>query len=261
MEQSHAELEFSRSRPAQPDRRGLGACEPGRLPTAARGAPKPASRPPPNCSRPSAASCPASSRTSARPRRLPGTDRSGAAGTISAPRGYIKPGLRLEQMSAAQKEAAWTVLATVWSPAGVAKAKNVMLLQDILAASGNGTRPALLAAFLALGLRNAGGDRVLGLALRGPSSHAVGRGARQPDRVGDAVFVFRVAQSGHLGSARRPQHAEGRGGPGAAALSRSAAKSCRPRARIGEFDARTTSCPMPGASAPTPRRSASLRRR
>jgi hypothetical protein len=52
--------------------------------------------------------------------------------------GYIKPGLRLEQISAAQREAAWDVLAKVWSPAGVAKAKNVMLLQDILAESGNG---------------------------------------------------------------------------------------------------------------------------
>ena len=52
--------------------------------------------------------------------------------------GYVKPGLRLEQMNAAQKEAAWQALAAVWSPAGVAKAKNVMLLQDILAASGNG---------------------------------------------------------------------------------------------------------------------------
>ena len=52
--------------------------------------------------------------------------------------GYIKPGLRLEQMSAAQKESAWDVLGAVWSPAGVAKARNVMLLQDILAASGNG---------------------------------------------------------------------------------------------------------------------------
>jgi hypothetical protein len=52
--------------------------------------------------------------------------------------GYIKPGLRLEQMSAVQKEAAWDVLAAVWSPAGLAKAKNVMLLQDILAESGNG---------------------------------------------------------------------------------------------------------------------------
>jgi hypothetical protein len=52
--------------------------------------------------------------------------------------GYMKPGLRLEQMSAAQKEAAWNVLAAVWSPGGVTKAKNVMLLQDILAAMGNG---------------------------------------------------------------------------------------------------------------------------
>ncbi len=52
--------------------------------------------------------------------------------------GYVKPGLRLEQMTAAQKEAAWSVLGAVWSPSGVAKAKNVMLLQDILAASGNG---------------------------------------------------------------------------------------------------------------------------
>jgi hypothetical protein len=52
--------------------------------------------------------------------------------------GFIKPGLRLEQMNAAQKAAAWDLLATVFSPAGLAKTKNVMLLQDILAASGNG---------------------------------------------------------------------------------------------------------------------------
>ena len=52
--------------------------------------------------------------------------------------GYIKPGLRLEQMSAAQKAAAWDVLALVWSPAGLAKARNVMTLQDVLAAQGNG---------------------------------------------------------------------------------------------------------------------------
>jgi Protein of unknown function (DUF3500) len=53
--------------------------------------------------------------------------------------GYIKPGLRLEQMSAEQKAAAWDLLATWQSPAGLAKTRNVMLLQDILAASGNGT--------------------------------------------------------------------------------------------------------------------------
>jgi hypothetical protein len=52
--------------------------------------------------------------------------------------GYIKPGLRLEQMSAAQKETAWNLLATVFSPAGIEKTRNVMTLQDVLAASGNG---------------------------------------------------------------------------------------------------------------------------
>jgi hypothetical protein len=53
--------------------------------------------------------------------------------------GYIKPGLRLEQMSAAQKAAAWDLLATLFSPAGIEKTRNVMTLQDVLAASGNGT--------------------------------------------------------------------------------------------------------------------------
>lgn len=49
----------------------------------------------------------------------------------------IKPGLRLEQMDAAQKEAAWSVLATLLSPAGIEKARNVMTLQDVLASMGN----------------------------------------------------------------------------------------------------------------------------
>jgi hypothetical protein len=53
--------------------------------------------------------------------------------------GYIKPGLRLEQMSATQKAAAWELLATLFSPAGLEKTRNVMTLQDVLAASGNGT--------------------------------------------------------------------------------------------------------------------------
>src|SRR6266545_125190 len=50
----------------------------------------------------------------------------------------IKPGLRLEQLDAAQKAAAWDLLATLLSPPGLAKAKNVMLLQDVLAARGDG---------------------------------------------------------------------------------------------------------------------------
>jgi hypothetical protein len=49
----------------------------------------------------------------------------------------IKPGLRLEQMSAAQQEVAWAVLATLLSPAGIEKTRNVMTLQDVLAAQGN----------------------------------------------------------------------------------------------------------------------------
>jgi len=52
--------------------------------------------------------------------------------------GFIKPGLRLEQMSATQKAAAWELLAVLFSPAGMEKTRNVMTLQDILAASGNG---------------------------------------------------------------------------------------------------------------------------
>jgi len=51
---------------------------------------------------------------------------------------FIKPGLRLEQMNAAQKAAAWDLLAALFSPAGIEKTRNVMTLQDVLAASGNG---------------------------------------------------------------------------------------------------------------------------
>jgi hypothetical protein len=52
--------------------------------------------------------------------------------------GNIKPGLRLEQMRAEQKPLAWDLLATLFSAGGLEKAKNVMTLQDVLAAMGNG---------------------------------------------------------------------------------------------------------------------------
>jgi Protein of unknown function (DUF3500) len=52
--------------------------------------------------------------------------------------GFIKPGLRLEQMSQPEKDATWNILASVLSPSGLTKARNVMLLQDILASAGNG---------------------------------------------------------------------------------------------------------------------------
>jgi hypothetical protein len=51
--------------------------------------------------------------------------------------GFIKPGLRLEQMRPGQKAAAWDLLATLFSASGLEKTKNVMTLQDVLAASGN----------------------------------------------------------------------------------------------------------------------------
>ena len=51
---------------------------------------------------------------------------------------FLKPGLRLEQMSAAPKEAAWNLLAVLFSPAGIEKTRNVMTLQDVLAERGNG---------------------------------------------------------------------------------------------------------------------------
>ena len=52
--------------------------------------------------------------------------------------GYIKPGLRFEQMSPAQKAAAWDLLTALFSPRGIDKTRNVMTLQDVLAARGDG---------------------------------------------------------------------------------------------------------------------------
>src|SRR5215475_2903071 len=49
-----------------------------------------------------------------------------------------KPGLRLEQMDAAQKDLAWALLSSVMSPEGLKKAKNVMMLQDVLMELGDG---------------------------------------------------------------------------------------------------------------------------
>jgi len=38
-------------------------------------------------------------------------------------------------MSAAQKEAPWSAISVLFSPAGIEKTRNVMTLQDVLAAS------------------------------------------------------------------------------------------------------------------------------
>jgi hypothetical protein len=85
-----------------------------------------------------AISCRASIRTNARPLGFAWNGPQGTGWNYFGSTGNIKPGLRLEQMSPAQKAAAWDLLATLLSPAGHEKTRNVMTLQDVLAASGNG---------------------------------------------------------------------------------------------------------------------------
>ncbi len=51
--------------------------------------------------------------------------------------GFIKPGLRLEQMSAGQKTAAWDLLSAVLSPRGIEKTRDVMNLQQVLIEMGS----------------------------------------------------------------------------------------------------------------------------
>ena len=63
----------------------------------------------------------------------------------------IKPGLRLEQMSDVQKAAAWDLAATILSPAGLTKARNVMTLQDVLAERGDGQRSSAKFSFAIFG--------------------------------------------------------------------------------------------------------------
>jgi hypothetical protein len=51
--------------------------------------------------------------------------------------GFIKPGLRLENMNPALKDQAWDMLAQVLSERGLAKARDVMILQQVLIDQGN----------------------------------------------------------------------------------------------------------------------------
>lgn len=52
--------------------------------------------------------------------------------------GYTKPGLRLEQMTGPQKDAAWLIFGELLSSDGVIKARNVMRLQESLVEEGDG---------------------------------------------------------------------------------------------------------------------------
>jgi Protein of unknown function (DUF3500) len=54
--------------------------------------------------------------------------------------GYIKPGLRLEEMTPAQKDLAWDLAAAVLSGRGLGKARDVMDLQQVLSERGSGGR-------------------------------------------------------------------------------------------------------------------------
>jgi Protein of unknown function (DUF3500) len=51
--------------------------------------------------------------------------------------GFIKPGLRLEQMGETQKTAAWDLLSSVLSPRGIEKVRDVMALQQVLIEMGS----------------------------------------------------------------------------------------------------------------------------
>jgi hypothetical protein len=51
--------------------------------------------------------------------------------------GFIKPGLRLEQMESALKDQAWDLLSAVLSPRGIEKARDVMILQQVLIDQGS----------------------------------------------------------------------------------------------------------------------------
>ena len=167
--------------------------------------------------------------------------------------GYIKPGLRLEQMSAAQKAAAWDLLATWLSPGGLAKTKNVMMLQDVLAASGNGTgqRSSERFSFSVFGTPAETG--AWGFRLEG--HHLTQSIAVRDNRIVSvtpssfSALPNRITQR----NACRPGDAQGRGGAGATAGRRSRAQAAGEGAPVGSRRS-ATSCPMPAASAPMRRR-------
>ena len=111
--------------------------------------------------------------------------------------GYIKPGLRLEQMSAEQKAAAWDLLATWQSPGRPRQDEERHAAAGRAGGQRQRHRPALLRAVLVLRLRHAGRGGGLGLPPRGPPPHPVDRRARQPDRVDHAVLVLGLAEPHH----------------------------------------------------------------
>ena len=167
--------------------------------------------------------------------------------------GFIKPGLRLEQMSAAQKEAAWDLLATLFSPAGIEKTRNVMTLQDVLAASGNGAgqRSSQRFSFAVYGTPAEAG--AWGFRLEG--HHLTQSIAVRDNRIvavtpsSFSALPARITSGKHAGLMTLKDEEGWRGG--------SPPTSPRSRACASRTRRSTTSCPMRGASDRMPRRSVS----
>ena len=167
-------------------------------------------------------SCRVWSPTSARPRRLPGTAR------VARLELFRRDGLRQTGPAARADERGAKRITPGRIDAGVFASWDRQGAERDAAGHPGGERqrrrPAFVGALLARGVRHAGRDRHVGLPLRGPSSDPVGRGARQSHRVGHAVVVLGNSQPCQIGAAHRPQHAQGRRRPGAAADGRSDAE-------------------------------------
>jgi len=87
----------------------------------------------------------------------------------------VKPGLPLELMNQAEKDAAHALLQTLLSPHGYDKARMIMLCQDVMRELDSGPQRARRSQQRALFHRHiwrAGGGSRLGVAHRGPSSLA-----------------------------------------------------------------------------------------
>ena len=122
---------------------------------------------------------------------------------------FIKPGLRLEQMSASQKAAAWDLLTTVLSANGLEKAKNVMTLQERPGRARRRARRALLGALLVRRLRRARREGGVGVSTGGAPSKPLDCRTRRPDCFRHALLVLRQSQPRPIRNARRPGHAQG----------------------------------------------------
>ena len=147
---------------------------------------------------------------------------------------FIKPGLRLEQMSTPQKAVAWDLIATVLSASGLEKARNVMTLQDVLAARGDGVgrRSSERFSFAVFGVPAETGT--WGIPTRRAPSEPVDRRTRRPDNFGHALLVLRQSQPRRSRNAQRSSRAQGRGGVGAAAFRRPGTEAASQGASIGQ---------------------------